>query len=245
MPVDPPIRPSHTPPPAGPVVPPPVGVPLFAPVRPSEGSGWGRVVAWCVRRWGFGRGPVARSRAAGLGFAALALAFAVPLLLPSVRQEEAPTAPPERPTPSSPEKGSATEAGSARDAGDAPPSGAEGPSDPTARKQSSGASTSPAHGPAGRLVSAPVRLSDAAVVGLLKPGDRVDVLASPVEGKASAPATVVARRARVARVPGAGGHAAGGSERADGGLILLKVPPSTARAIAGAGTHSSLTVSLW
>lgn len=50
-------------------------------------------------------------------------------------------------------------------------------------------------------VLAPVRIADAGVVGLLKPGDLVDVLATG--GEDGGTARVVARAARVAEIPGA------------------------------------------
>ncbi|MEV6260959.1 hypothetical protein AB0M42_09435 [Streptomyces sp. NPDC051784] len=50
-----------------------------------------------------------------------------------------------------------------------------------------------------RLVAAPVRIADAATVGLLRPGDRVDVIAAE-EGDGAA--EVVARGVRVAEIPG-------------------------------------------
>jgi len=53
------------------------------------------------------------------------------------------------------------------------------------------------HGPAGTVV-ATVRLADPQMVALLSPGDKVDVLAAPVEG---GPGTVVARRAVVLPSP--------------------------------------------
>ncbi|MEU8706010.1 hypothetical protein [Streptomyces sp. NPDC048565] len=52
--------------------------------------------------------------------------------------------------------------------------------------------------PAVQLVSAPVRIADAATVGLLRPGDRVDVIAA---GDGGTEAEVVARDVRVAEVP--------------------------------------------
>lgn len=108
-----------------------------------------------------------------------------------------------------------------------------------------GASTeSPAT--ARRLVLAPVRLADAEVVRLLSPGDRVDVLASQAEGKAGARARVVAHRARVDQLPSPGRKRAGQAAIPEAGaLVVLAVPPRTAKALAGAGTHAQLTVSLW
>ncbi|MGA5205241.1 hypothetical protein [Streptomyces variegatus] len=88
-------------------------------------------------------------------------------------------------------------------------------------------------------VTAPVRISDAATVRLLRPGDRVDVIAA--EGAVpGGDARVVARGARVTKVPepveGAG----------DGGaLVVLSVPRATAARLAGAGATARLAVTLW
>ncbi|MET9377850.1 hypothetical protein ABZX98_27600 [Streptomyces sp. NPDC002992] len=91
-----------------------------------------------------------------------------------------------------------------------------------------------------RLVSAPVRIADAATVRLLRPGDRVDVIAAPNSPMGGAGAArVVATGARVAEVPRTG------ETRSDGGaLIVLSVPRSTATALAGAGVTSQLAVTL-
>jgi hypothetical protein len=90
------------------------------------------------------------------------------------------------------------------------------------------------------VVRAPVRIADAAAVRLLRPGDRVDVLAG---------ARVVARSAPVVGVPAAaaGGEASGGgpADNVDGGaLIVLAVPRSTAAALSGAAVSSPLGVVL-
>jgi hypothetical protein len=97
---------------------------------------------------------------------------------------------------------------------------------------------------AGRdTVIAPVRIADAATVRLLRPGDRVDVIAAedPAAGGA---VRVVARGARVAKVPepvdGPAGYAAGG-----GALVALRVPRSTAARLAGASATARLAVTLW
>ncbi|CDR07393.1 RcpC/CpaB family pilus assembly protein [Streptomyces iranensis] len=76
-------------------------------------------------------------------------------------------------------------------------------------------------GPRPAMVSAPVRIADAAAVRLLHPGDRVDVLATPLPDAARArssgtTARVVARGVRVAEVPGAP-SARATDGRADGG----------------------------
>ncbi|MFF0425932.1 hypothetical protein ACFYUJ_16170 [Streptomyces sp. NPDC004520] len=90
------------------------------------------------------------------------------------------------------------------------------------------------------LVSAPVRIADAATVRLLRPGDRVDVIAapdSPLGGEGGA--RVVATGARVAEVPRPD------ETRPDGGaLVVLSVPRPTAAALAGAGVTSQLAVTV-
>ncbi|ARE76123.1 hypothetical protein B6R96_21010 [Streptomyces sp. Sge12] len=86
-----------------------------------------------------------------------------------------------------------------------------------------------------RMVSAPVRIADAATVRLLRPGDRVDVVAAERSGSP----TVVAAGARVAEVP----HPEKGV--ADGGaLVVLSVPRDTARVLVGAGATTRLAVTL-
>ncbi|WTP14781.1 RcpC/CpaB family pilus assembly protein [Streptomyces sp. NBC_00191] len=94
--------------------------------------------------------------------------------------------------------------------------------------------------PAAEMVSAPVRIADAATVRLLRPGDRVDVIAaanSPA-GEASE-ARVVASGARVTDVPRAS-EAVGDN----GALVVLTVPRATAAALAGASTTSRLAVTV-
>ncbi|MFJ3926057.1 hypothetical protein [Streptomyces sp. NPDC090022] len=90
--------------------------------------------------------------------------------------------------------------------------------------------------PPERLVSAPVRIADAATVRLLRPGDRVDVVAAERDG----PPRVVAAAARVAEVP----RADGGVEDDGGALVVLSVPRETARALVGAGALTRLAVAL-
>ncbi|WP_313956448.1 hypothetical protein [Streptomyces sp. SAJ15] len=116
------------------------------------------------------------------------------------------------------------------------------------------------------LVSAPVRIADAGAARLLRPGDRVDVLAAA----GSAEPRVVARGARVAQVPGAradaadraaddaaasGGLADGdltdgglagevGSGVGEGALVVLAVPRATAATLAGASVTARLAVTL-
>ncbi len=122
-------------------------------------------------------------------------------------------------------------------------------------------------GPRPAMVSAPVRIADAAAVRLLHPGDRVDVLSTPLPdatrtGSSGATARVVARGVRVAEVPGSrsgptaagaeaeaeasGGGALDGDGALDGGgaLVVLTVPRADATALAGAAAGSRLAVTL-
>ncbi|MFD4763500.1 hypothetical protein ACFWOJ_33040 [Streptomyces sp. NPDC058439] len=87
------------------------------------------------------------------------------------------------------------------------------------------------------LVSAPVRIADAGTVRLLRPGDRVDVIAAERTGS---DARVLAKGARVVDVPQA--PAEGSAE--DGALIVLSVPRGTAASLAGAGISARLAVTL-
>lgn len=90
--------------------------------------------------------------------------------------------------------------------------------------------------PSAHRVLVPVRIADPASVRLLRPGDRVDVLAADDTG---GPARVVAHRARVRKIPDVG-------ERGrDGALVVLRVPHTAAARLAGAATHTSLSVTLW
>ncbi|MFB7571774.1 hypothetical protein [Streptomyces sp. NPDC056165] len=90
-----------------------------------------------------------------------------------------------------------------------------------------------------RTVIAPVRIADAATVRLLRPGDRIDVIAAedPATG---GQARVIAHGARVAKVPEPVDDAAGG-----GALVALSVPRSTAAGLAGASATARLAVTLW
>ncbi|MFD7260544.1 hypothetical protein [Streptomyces sp. NPDC059874] len=86
-----------------------------------------------------------------------------------------------------------------------------------------------------RMVSAPVRIADAATVRLLRPGDRVDVVAAERAG----PPRVVAAGARVAEVPDPDQGVGDG-----GALVVLSVPRGTARDLVGAGSVARLAVTL-
>ncbi|MEV4444780.1 hypothetical protein [Streptomyces mirabilis] len=82
-------------------------------------------------------------------------------------------------------------------------------------------------------VAAPVRIADAATVRLLRPGDRVDVIAADGGGEGR----VVAAGARVAAVPDF-------AATETGALVVLSVPRATAARLAGAGTTARLAVTL-
>ncbi|MFD9409103.1 hypothetical protein ACFWBN_19065 [Streptomyces sp. NPDC059989] len=86
-----------------------------------------------------------------------------------------------------------------------------------------------------RMVSAPVRIADAATVRLLRPGDRVDVVAA----ERAEPPRVVAAGARVAEVPDPDQGVGDG-----GALVVLSVPRDTARELVGAGATTRLAVTL-
>ncbi|MGW0842519.1 hypothetical protein ACWD26_20610 [Streptomyces sp. NPDC002787] len=87
-------------------------------------------------------------------------------------------------------------------------------------------------------VTAPIRIADGATVRLLRPGDRVDVIAAEESSTGGGAARVVARGARVSKVPTA-------SATESGALVVLTVPRRTAARLAGAGATSRLAVTLW
>jgi hypothetical protein len=96
------------------------------------------------------------------------------------------------------------------------------------------------HAPREALVRAPVRIADAAVAGLLHPGNRVDVLAG---------AHVVAASVTVVSVPEASGLSSPSVVTADGtgaggALVVLAVPRRIAASLSGAATSSPLAVTL-
>ncbi|MCS0600297.1 hypothetical protein NX794_03465 [Streptomyces sp. LP11] len=88
------------------------------------------------------------------------------------------------------------------------------------------------------VVTAPVRIADAATVRLLRAGDRVDVIAAedPASGGG---ARVLARGARVTRVPA---PVEGSVE--SGALVALSVPRATAARLVGASATARLAVTL-
>ncbi|MFF8027360.1 hypothetical protein ACFZDJ_40925 [Streptomyces sp. NPDC007896] len=106
-------------------------------------------------------------------------------------------------------------------------------SSPSSSPSSPSASESVRGRGAVEMVAAPVRIADAATVRLLRPGDRVDVIAAD----AGSEARVVAAGARVAEVPDF-------AATETGALVVLSVPRATAARLAGAGTTARLAVTL-
>ncbi|MFI7403410.1 hypothetical protein ACIBW9_23550 [Streptomyces sp. NPDC049541] len=88
------------------------------------------------------------------------------------------------------------------------------------------------------MVAAPVRIADGATVRLLRPGDRVDVVAAQ-ETATGGDARVVARGARVTKVPEPLDSGAD-----SGALVVLSVPRSTAAHLAGASATARLAVTV-
>ncbi|GAA5006530.1 hypothetical protein [Streptomyces siamensis] len=82
-------------------------------------------------------------------------------------------------------------------------------------------------------VTAPVRITDAATVRLLRPGDLIDVIAADGDGTGR----VVAAGARVTEVPEA-------EATESGALVLLSVPRPAAARLAGASAGARLAVTL-
>ncbi|MGW0970840.1 hypothetical protein [Streptomyces sp. NPDC002516] len=105
---------------------------------------------------------------------------------------------------------------------------------PSASRSAPTAASSRVRDPgAAETVRAPVRIADGATVGLLRPGDRVDVVAADGRGEVR----VVAAGARVTGVPDV-------AATDTGALVVLSVPRTTAARLAGAGTTSRLAVTL-
>ncbi|AZP18470.1 hypothetical protein EJC51_21690 [Streptomyces aquilus] len=88
------------------------------------------------------------------------------------------------------------------------------------------------------MVTAPVRIADGATVLLLRPGDRVDVIAAESTATGG-DARVIARGARVKKVPE---PLEGAAE--SGALVVLSVPRSIAARLAGASATARLAVTL-
>lgn len=89
------------------------------------------------------------------------------------------------------------------------------------------------------VVASPIRLIDLEVAALLRPGDRVDILAATVD---AAMAVVVAERALVLAVPLAESGSANMVEPL--GLVVVAVAQDTAARLAAAAASSILTATL-
>ncbi|MEO3976162.1 hypothetical protein [Streptomyces sp. CAU 1734] len=93
--------------------------------------------------------------------------------------------------------------------------------------------------PPAELIAAGVHVADARTVRLLRPDDRVDVIATPGfrAGEPDPPdARVVARSLRVAEVRRV--------SETSGALVVLSVPRAVAGALAAAGATSAMAVTL-
>jgi Flp pilus assembly protein CpaB len=90
------------------------------------------------------------------------------------------------------------------------------------------------------LVAVPVRIGDPGAVGLLRVGDRIDVLAA--DPQARSPAELVATGALVLAIPRTVSDRVPGP--LSGALVVLAVPEQTARVLAAAGVSSFLSVLL-
>lgn len=88
------------------------------------------------------------------------------------------------------------------------------------------------------MVTAPVRIADGATVLLLRPGDRVDVIAAGTTATGG-DARVLARGVRVQKVPE---PVEGAAE--SGALVVLSVPRPAAVRLAGASATARLAVTL-
>ena len=88
------------------------------------------------------------------------------------------------------------------------------------------------------LVAVPVRLADGATAGLLRAGDRVDVLAAATGGdRPAVRAVTVAAGVQVLAVPSA-------EEASDGALVVVAATPETAARLAAAAVSARLSVTV-
>lgn len=102
------------------------------------------------------------------------------------------------------------------------------------------------------LVAAPIHLSDAEQTSLIRPGDRVDVIAAHSSDRDTQTAVVIAPDAIVLTIPAREKASAGGGLLDSGGagsidsksLIIVAVPGQTATDLAAAGTHDQLSIVL-
>jgi Flp pilus assembly protein CpaB len=88
------------------------------------------------------------------------------------------------------------------------------------------------------LVAAPVRVLDPGAVSFLRPGDRIDVLATIAVNGVAGSARVVASAVPVLAIPGD----ATADPYSQGGLILVATTPDQARALAAAAADSQLSI---
>jgi pilus assembly protein CpaB len=88
------------------------------------------------------------------------------------------------------------------------------------------------------LVAVPVRIADPGVVTIVRPGDRVDLLAASLDG--SVEAGLVAAQVPVLAVP----PAADGGMLADGALLVVAVTTEQATMLAQATVTSRMSVAL-
>lgn len=88
--------------------------------------------------------------------------------------------------------------------------------------------------------AAPVRFADAEVVDLLRPGDRVDVVAAPQDGNGSA--TVVVSDVPVVAVPRPAEQSYAAA--APGRLVVLAIPSAEAATVAAA-TATAILIPVW
>ncbi|MET9023372.1 Flp pilus assembly protein CpaB [Actinopolymorpha sp. NPDC004070] len=118
-----------------------------------------------------------------------------------------------------------------------------------------------------QVVAAPVRVADPGSLALVRPGDRIDLLAAETDvDQAARPARVVAAHVRVLALPGSVGAGADGSDGADGsvgggplgglgaggsvdaggegGLVVVAVPAETAAELARAAVTSRISLVL-
>lgn len=93
------------------------------------------------------------------------------------------------------------------------------------------------------LVITPLRVTDAAVIALLRVGDRVDVVASDPE---SGSAQVIAEQVRVVTIPRSSGGSGGlgSSDRDTESLLLVEVDREQATALADAAARSQISLLL-
>lgn len=92
---------------------------------------------------------------------------------------------------------------------------------------------------AGALVAAPVRIADPGAVALLRPGDRVDVIAGAGTAPGGGPARVVAPDLVVIGVPPGGADGA-----AEGALVVLAASPAVAARLVGTAATARLSVTV-